>query len=269
MSERRVDPQYLRYQYGDAEKLQVRIDTHARYSERTGDTFKSWLLAHINATAGQTLLDVGSGPGAYHAALSSVGVRIVGVDASPGMLREVVAQMPPASAVLASAETLPMRDAQFDRVMANHMLYHVPDQVAALREMRRVLKPGGRVILATNGADSYAQFDALHRAAAARLGYAATLDESLRFALHDLPLVRGVFPSAQVFVREDAFVFTDSEVALRYYASGSIDSIEDRPADGSHRAPLLGEIRAAIEAIIAREGVFRVSKTAGCFVAVV
>ena len=269
MSERRVDPQYLHYQYGDAEKLQVRIDTHVRYSERTSDSFATWLLAHINATAGQTLLDVGCGPGAYHAALSSVGVRIVGVDASPGMLREVVAQMPPASAVLASAETLPMRDAQFDRVMANHMLYHVPDQVTALREMRRVVKPGGRVILATNGADSYAQFDALHRAAAARLGYVVTPDESLRFSLGDLALVRGVFPSADVFVREDAFVFTDREPALRYYASGHIDSIEDRPADGSHRAPLLREVSEAIAATIARDGAFRVAKSAGCFVATV
>ncbi len=269
MNERRVDPAYLRYQYDDAEKLQIRIDTHARYSERTGDTFKSWLLAHFGASAGQSLLDVGCGPGPYHAALAHAGVRVTGVDTSAGMLREVLAQVPPAGAVLASAERLPVRDALFDRVMANHMLYHVPDQVAALREMRRVVKSGGRVILATNGGDSYAHFDELHRAAAVRLGYAATQDESLRFALHDLPLVRGVFPSAEVFVREDAFVFTDPEPALRYYASGSIDSIEDRPADGSHRAPLLREMGDGVAAIIAREGVFRVAKSAGCFVATV
>ena len=269
MSERRIDPQYLRYQYDDAEKLQTRIDTHARHSERTGDTFKSWLLAHIDAAPGQLLLDVGCGPGAYHAALSGIGVRIAGVDASAGMLREVVAQVPPAAGLLASAERLPLRDAIFDRVMANYMLYHVPDQIAALRELRRVLKPGGRVILATNGADSYAQFDALHRAAAARLGYVVTPDESLRFSLGDLALVRGVFPSADVFVREDAFVFTDREPALRYYASGHIDSIEDRPADGSHRAPLLREVSEAIAATIARDGAFRVAKSAGCFVATV
>lgn len=269
MSERRVDPRYLRYQYDDAEKLQIRIDTHARYSERTGDSFASWLLAYVDAAPGQLLLDVGCGPGAYHAALVTNGVRIVGIDASAGMLREVLAQVPPAAAVLASAERLPIRDAIFDRVMANHMLYHVPDQVAALREMRRVLKPGGRVILATNGADSYAQLDELHRAAAVRLGFAVAPDEALRFALHDLPLVRGVFPSAELFVREDAFVFTDPDPALRYYASGSIDSIEDRPPDGSHRAPLLREMAIAIAAIIARDGVFRVAKSAGCFVAVV
>ena len=59
----------------------------------------------------------------------------------------------------------------------------------------------------------------------------------------------------------------DAEPALRFYATYAIDAIEDRPADGSHRAPILREMRALIEEIIARDGVFRVSKTAGCFVA--
>ena len=270
MSERHVDAAYLRYQYDDAEKLRIRIDTHARYSERTSDTFASWLLAHVDAAPGQLLLDVGCGPGAYHAALAKLGARVVGIDASRGMLREALAQRPSAAAAAqADAERLPLGDALFDRVMTNHMLYHVADQVAALREMRRVVKPGGRVVLATNAADNYAQFDALHRAPAARLGYAVAPHDALRFTLDDLPLVQSVFPSAEVFVRDDAFVFRDPEPALRYYATGAIDAMENRPADGSHRAPLLREMGDAIAAIIAHEGVFRVAKSAGCFVAVV
>lgn len=273
MSERHVDAAYLRYQYDDAEKLRIRIDTHERYSERTSDTFASWLLAHVDAARGQLLLDVGCGPGAYHAALAKLGARVVGIDASRGMLREALAQSPfgelSAAVAQADAERLPLGDALFDRVMANHMLYHVADQVAALREMRTVVKPGGRVVLATNAADNYAQFDELHRAGATRLGYAVGPHDALRFSLDDLSLVRGVFPSAEVFVRDDAFVFRDPEPALRYYATGAIDAIENRPADGSHRAPLLREMGDAIAAIIAHEGVFRVAKSAGCFVAVV
>lgn len=269
MSEPRVDTDYLRYQYDDAEKLRIRIDTHERYSERITDTFASWLLALVDATPGQLLLDVGCGPGAYHAALAIAGARVVGVDASRGMLREVLAQRPSAAAAQADAERLPIRDATFDRVMANHMLYHVADQVAALREMRRVVKPSGRVVLATNAADNYAQLDELHRAAATRLGYTVASNDALRFTLDDLPLVRSVFPSAELFVRDDAFLFRDADSALRYYATGAIDAIEDRPADSSHRAPLHRELSAAIEAIIAREGVFRVAKSAGCFVAAV
>ena len=65
---------------------------------------------------------------------------------------------------------------------------------------------------------------------ARRLGYAASPHDALRFTLDDLPLVRSAFPSAEVFVREDAFVFPEAAPALRFYASYAIDSIEDRPA---------------------------------------
>lgn len=271
MSARNVDTTYLRYQYDDAEKLRIRIDTHARYSERTSDTFASWLLEHLDAARGQTLLDVGCGPGVLHPALAALGVRISGIDASPGMVREARALADTGHYALAAmhgdAQALPFRAACFERVMANHMLYHVADMRAALEELRRVLRAGGRAVMATNGADNFAQLDDLHRASAARLGYAVAPHDALRFTLDDLPLIRSVFPSAEVFVRNDAFAFPDAASALRFYASYAIDSIDDRPADGSHQAPLLREMGRAIDAIVARDGVFRVAKTAGCFVA--
>ena len=49
----------------------------------------------------------------------------------------------------------------FDTVIANHMLYHLDDPPAALREFARVLRPGGRVALATNGTDHLAELDAV------------------------------------------------------------------------------------------------------------
>ncbi|HEX5506701.1 MAG TPA: hypothetical protein VFW96_29055, partial [Thermomicrobiales bacterium] len=74
MRERGVDPAYLQYQYGDAEKLRVRIETHARYSERH-DSFADWLLARLSsaesagvAPAPGVLLDVGCGSGVHHRA---------------------------------------------------------------------------------------------------------------------------------------------------------------------------------------------------------
>jgi ubiquinone/menaquinone biosynthesis C-methylase UbiE len=273
MSDRTVDAAYLRYQYDDAEKLRIRIETHARYSERTSDSFASWLLPHVAAAPGDTLLDAGCGSGVYHRAIVAQGAQIVGLDASRGMLKEARAQSAVAGfamdALLGDAQALPFRDASFARVMANHMLYHVPDQVAALHELRRVLKPGGRVVLATNGTDNLARFDELHTAAAMRLGYAASPHDASRFTLDDLPLVRSVFQSADAFARGDALLFPDAPSALRYYATYAIDAIEDRPLNGSHRTPLLLEVGAAIEEIIAREGLFRVSKSAGCFAATV
>jgi hypothetical protein len=66
---------------------------------------------------------------------------------------------------------------------------------------------------------------------------------------------------------ENAFVFPTAEAALAYYATGGVDLIEDPPADASHRGRLLHEAHERIQTVIDREGVFRVSKTAGCFVA--
>ena len=67
--------------------------------------------------------------------------------------------------------------------------------------------------------------------------------------------------------RVDAFVFGQAGPALRFYASGRVDGIVEWRPDGEHRPALLAEVGARIEAIIAREGVFRVPKDSGCFVA--
>ena len=74
-------------------------------------------------------------------------------------------------------------------------------------------------------------------------------------------------PSAECFVRQDAFLFPSADAALRYYGTGIVDAIADAPADGSHRQKLLRLVGDEIDAIIRREGVFRVSKDSGCFVA--
>ena len=87
-----------------------------------------------------------------------------------------------------------------------------------------------------------------------------------RFHLGHLPLVREVFPSAQRYVREDAFLFPTTDAALSYYGTGMVDAIVDPPASGEHRARLLALMADEIEAIIRREGVLRVAKDSGCFV---
>jgi hypothetical protein len=66
---------------------------------------------------------------------------------------------------------------------------------------------------------------------------------------------------------EDAFVFSSTEAALRYYTSGPVDAINNAPTDASHRPRLETEVGAAIDAIIQREGAFRVPKNGVCFVA--
>ncbi|HEX2036497.1 MAG TPA: class I SAM-dependent methyltransferase [Chloroflexota bacterium] len=282
-----TDPAHLRSQYADAEKLRSRQESHRRFSERPSQAWKAWLLDHLRAGPGEVILDAGCGPGTYHRALAPTGARILACDLSAGMLAAALRQAAqfglPVVAVQADAQSLPLLDASCTRVLAAHMLYHVPDRVRALREMRRVLKPGGRVVLATNAADSTARLVAIHLAAAAELGYAVP-EGGMPFTLDDLPLVRSVFPTAVRQVFHNAFVFPTAEAVLRYYASGMVDFVlpvqPGQDGDGeragqasgddggdAHRRRLLPLVERRVREIIAREGVFRDPKDAGCFVA--
>jgi ubiquinone/menaquinone biosynthesis C-methylase UbiE len=263
-----LDPGYLRYQYGDAEKLRIRHETHRLYTDGAY-TFVDDLLQHLALRPGLRLLDVGCGPGSTHQELRRRGVHVLGLDASFGMVREARAAASPdprSQYVQGDAQALPLPEGRFHRVTALHMLYHVPDRAQALAEMRRVLRPGGRLVLSTIGADTMQRLMEVHADAALTLGYSPT-PAAGRFTLDDLPLVRSVFPTAVRHIVESALVFHAAEPAVRFYATNRIDSIRGAPADGSHRAQLLPLVRAKIERIIAAEGVFRVPKTAGFFVA--
>jgi SAM-dependent methyltransferase len=217
------------------------------------------LLQHLALPGSSYLLDVGCGNGSMHPTFGERGVHVIGLDTSVGMLREARA---------AAAKGLPIPDSSFDRVLAAHMLFHVPDRPKALKEMRRVLRPGGRVVLTTNGAEAMQRLMDVHDEAARELGY-VPLPEPERswFTLDDLPLVQLVFPAATRHVINTALVFPASEPAVHFYATGRIDRIRDTPSDGSHRPPLLARVREKIDAIIETDGQFRVPKSLGFFVA--
>ena len=269
--DRATDPAYLSHQYGTTERLQIRLETHQRYSERSDDFF-NWILDRLNPRSGSLVLDVGCGAGTYHPPLCARGVRaILGVDASIGMVdasqRQANALGLPVVTILADAQSLPVAAASYDCAMANHVLFHVPDQRAAMRELRRALRPGGRVVMATTASRDTSRLVAIHRRAVQQLGLTPGPQVVDRFNLDHLDLVRSVFPTAERYIREDAFVFPDANAVLRYYASGAVDAIVNPPPDASHRPKLLAMVGEEVHRIIRQEGVFRDPKPAGCFVA--
>src|SRR5947209_5830963 len=87
MQARATNPEYLRYQYADSEKLRIRADAHRLYSERPND-WQEWVLAHLAPEHGQRVLDGGCGPGFLHRRLAARGVRLTALDFSPGMIQE-------------------------------------------------------------------------------------------------------------------------------------------------------------------------------------
>jgi SAM-dependent methyltransferase len=114
-----------------------------------------WLEAHSPATT--RILDAGCGPGGNGAWLATRGA-VVGVDVAMEALEFVRARRPTTAPVRGALTALPFADASFDVAVAITVLYSVPDDAAAVRELARVLRPGGAV-LAVEPA-----FEALRRA---------------------------------------------------------------------------------------------------------
>ncbi|MEU4888101.1 MULTISPECIES: methyltransferase domain-containing protein [Streptomyces] len=117
---------------------------------RTAANSAGYLLGELRP--GMTVLDVGCGPGTITAGLARLVApgRVTGIDAAPGILgraRSVAAEhgLDTVGFTVADVSELPFPDGSFDVVHAHQVLQHVGDPVGALREMRRVCRPGGVV----------------------------------------------------------------------------------------------------------------------------
>src|SRR3990170_3372565 len=109
----------------------------------------------LQLVEGDTVLEVGCGYGwTTQALVSAATLRWVGVDASLAMLRALRDKVLSGKngVVVADALRLPFTDAAFDKVLCNGVLPHLEDEVAALREMVRVLSPGGLLVVSMNNA---------------------------------------------------------------------------------------------------------------------
>ncbi|MDM0050578.1 class I SAM-dependent methyltransferase [Variovorax sp. J22R115] len=116
--------------------------------------FRHWgpvVCDAANITAGQRVLDVACGTGALTVAVAervSPGGAALGLDSNPEMLAVAQRKHPDIEWHRGCAESLPFADAEFDAVVSQFGLMFFDDRVAALREMQRVLRPGGRLVVA-------------------------------------------------------------------------------------------------------------------------
>ncbi|MGQ0536848.1 MAG: class I SAM-dependent methyltransferase [Methanobacteriota archaeon] len=116
--------------------------------------FSKGLRERILAEAGAGLrpgavaVDLGAGNGFLTEVLLERGASVVAVDRSEAMLDVLARRFPAAAVRRGDAEALPMPDGAADLVVANMLLHHVERPPAAIREMARVLRPGGRVVVA-------------------------------------------------------------------------------------------------------------------------
>ena len=109
---------------------------------------RDWLLARV--AAGETVLDHGCGEGAFTAALAGHGAQPIGVDAAPRALRRARERRTDLDwRLVALDRPLPLEDESVDVAWLGETLEHLVDPVGELHDVRRVLRPGGRLLLTT------------------------------------------------------------------------------------------------------------------------
>lgn len=104
---------------------------------------------------GDRVIDVGCGTGLAAAELAARGVKSVGLDLDERMIEEARRRHPEAEYQVADALRLPIGDGEVTGYRAERVLHNLPDMAAALAEARRVLAPGGRIVLLGQDWDTF------------------------------------------------------------------------------------------------------------------
>jgi SAM-dependent methyltransferase len=143
------DPARVREEYATEHGL---LGRRAAYEHATGPDARELTFDAIVQGDPARVLEVGCGPGELSARLQTeLGATVVALDTSDRMVE--LARERGVDARVGDVQALPFGDAEFDCVVAAWMLYHVPDVPLALRELARVLEPGGRLVAVTNRND--------------------------------------------------------------------------------------------------------------------
>ncbi len=150
---------------------------------------------------GERVLDVACGTGVVaRLASEAVGTAgiVAGLDVNPGMLAVARSTTPPGMAIgwhEARAEAMPLPEASFDAVLCQMGLQFVPDKHAALSEMRRVLAPGGRLVLSVPGPTPQL-FVVMGEALARHIGAEAVGFVNQVFSLHNTTEIHDLIKGA-------------------------------------------------------------------------
>jgi len=250
--------------------LHIRQETYRRYGVPQVD-FPNWVQRRIHWRGDERMLDVGCGAGDYFPRIlqNHPQVRYAGVDLS---LTKMRSHPYPAGLAQADAQVLPFADASFDVVMANHMLFHVPNIDIALREFRRVLKPDGVLIAATNSVHTLPELQALMRRAMVLLGMGGKAPAPPPLPHHTFALENGPHQLAQHFfavVRYDMpslLVFPTIEPIMAYLES-TRDLREPQLPAGVLWDDMMMVMREQITVLLSHFGELVVNKVSGVLIA--
>jgi len=221
-----TDQNYLKTdQYKDASNLNARVLIHQRFSTNPYG-WMPWVFDNLlTLPANAKILELGCGPGyLWTENVSRIPSTwdITLSDLSSGMLdsawRNLVVTGRSYQFKEIDAQEIPFEDEAFDAIIANHMLYHVPDRPKAIVEIRRVLKTGGHFFATTVGDDHLKEITDWFR----QIHKSEVWDSFANlFTLENgLGQLKPFFPNVTVSRYEDNLHVTELDPLIAYIRSG-------------------------------------------------
>lgn len=248
-------------QYKNAKNLNDRISLHEKYSTNSQGWF-NWLFEKIDFSKVNRLLELGCGNGKLWQE-NKIDLRnreIFLSDISEGMVEEVRNKLgSDFNCIVADAEKIPFKDAYFDSVIANHVLFYLNDLNQGLKEISRVLRLNGILYCSTYGKDHMKEITNIVQ----------NFDSRINLSNHSLYDVFGLengesilkkyFTTVQRMDYQDSLEITESKPLIDYIMSchGNQNEI---------LGPRLSEFKEYIEELLQKDGKIVVTKQAGLFV---
>ena len=248
-------------QYKNAKNLNDRISLHEKYSTNSQGWF-NWLFEKIDFSKVNRLLELGCGNGKLWQE-NQIDLRnreIFLSDISEGMVEEVRNKLgSDFNCIVADAEKIPFKDAYFDSIIANHVLFYLNDLNQGLKEISRVLKSNGILYCSTYGSRHMKEITDIVQ----------NFDSRINLSNHSLYDVFGLengecilkkyFTSVQRMDYQDSLEITESKPLIDYIMSCHGNQNE-------MLGPRLSEFKEYIEELLVNNGKIIVTKQAGLFV---
>lgn len=248
-------------QYKNAKNLNDRISLHEKYSTNSQGWF-NWLFEKIDFSKVNRLLELGCGNGKLWQE-NTIDLRNREVflsDISEGMVDEVRTKLgSDFNCIVVNAEKIPFKDAYFDTIIANHVLFYLNDLNQGLKEIDRVLKPNGVFYCSTYGKEHMKEITELVQ----------NFDSHINLSNHSLydifglengeAILKKYFSNVQRLEYPDSLEITESKPLIDYIMSchGNQNEI---------LGPRLNEFKEYIDELLKKNGKIVVTKHAGLFI---
>jgi ubiquinone/menaquinone biosynthesis C-methylase UbiE len=253
----------LKAQYEDSRNFRQRTALHARFGTNRYGWYR-WIFDQIELGDKPRILELGCGPGAMwkrNLERTPDAALVVVSDFSAGMLRDAAENIGTQSARVRfcqiDASLLPFSDNSFDTVIANMMLYHVPERPRAIRDIRRVLTSSGALYATTTGR---AYMREVQEDAWRILGVDRRAASAKRFGLETgYEQLRAAFSQVETRRYESSLRVTETQPLMDYFLSM-------KPMI-SPSAERLSALREHFDSIIAQHGEIAIPMDMGMLIA--